>query len=236
MKKIIVVLGIAALMASCGGDSYKSAKVVNSIDSASYSLGYLIGTDLAGSGNVDTLNLNLIFSGLYEGVKGKESKGIDRSKAEQVWTQFLQGQRAVQLKKAEEDLKVNKEKGDKFLEENKTKAGVITTESGLQYTIVKQGEGKLAKAGDKIKAHYTGTLLDGTKFDSSLDRDEPIEFIVGKGNVIKGWDEALQMMPVGSKWKLFIPADLAYGDRAMGNTIPGGSTLVFDVELLDIVK
>lgn len=124
--------------------------------------------------------------------------------------------------------------GEKFLAENKTKEGVITTESGLQYQIIKAGNGAKPGLTDQVKCHYHGTLIDGTVFDSSVERNEPATFYVN--GVIKGWTEALQMMPAGSKWKLFIPAELAYGDRAAGEKIKANSALVFEVELIEIVK
>jgi len=127
----------------------------------------------------------------------------------------------------------NLAQGKEFLEENKSKEGVITTRSGLQYLVLKEGSGT-EKPGyrDTVKVHYHGTLLDGTVFDSSVDRGEPIEF--GVRQVIKGWQEGLQLMTVGQKMRLFIPSDLAYGNRAVGRTITPGSTLIFDVELLEI--
>lgn len=121
-----------------------------------------------------------------------------------------------------------------FLEENKAKEGVMVTESGLQYEIIKEGKGAKPSASDRVKVHYHGTTIDGTVFDSSVDRGEPAEF--GVSQVIPGWTEALQMMPVGSKWKLTIPSELAYGDQAAGPNIGPGSVLVFEVELLDILK
>lgn len=124
--------------------------------------------------------------------------------------------------------------GEKFLEENKKKDSVITTASGLEYKVIKMGTGPKPSATDKVKTHYHGTLIDGTVFDSSVQRGEPVEFPVN--GVIKGWTEALQLMPVGSKFRLFIPYDLAYGERAAGPQIPAYSALVFDVELLEIVK
>lgn len=126
----------------------------------------------------------------------------------------------------------NKAEGEKFLADNKAKAGIVTLPSGLQYQVIKEGTGAKPTINDKVKTHYHGMLIDGTVFDSSVDRGEPISFPVS--GVIKGWTEALQLMPVGSKWRLFIPADLAYGDRQAGAKIGPGSTLIFDVELLDI--
>ncbi len=128
----------------------------------------------------------------------------------------------------------NKKEGEAFLAANKNKPGVVTTASGLQYLILKEGTGPKPQASDKIKCHYHGTLLDGTVFDSSVDRGEPIEYAVT--GFIPGWVEALQLMPVGSKWRLFVPSNLAYGDNAGGPKIKPGSTLIFELELLDIVK
>jgi len=125
-----------------------------------------------------------------------------------------------------------KEKGATFLEENKKKPGVVTLPDGMQYEIITKGTGPVPTAADTIKANYAGTLLNGTEFDNSYKRNEPLEIPVSA--VIRGWTEALQLMPVGSKWKLYIPSDLAYGDRGAG-TIPGGATLVFTIDLLDIV-
>jgi FKBP-type peptidyl-prolyl cis-trans isomerase FklB len=130
-------------------------------------------------------------------------------------------------------IEANHKTGEAFLAENKTKPGVITTASGLQYLVLKEGTGPRPLSTDKVKCHYHGTLIDGTVFDSSVDRGQPVDFPVT--GVIQGWVEALQLMPVGSKWKLFLPSSLAYGDNGSGKISPG-STLIFDVELLEIVK
>lgn len=127
-----------------------------------------------------------------------------------------------------------KEEGKKFLAENKKRPGVVELPNGLQYEILKAGTGPLPKATDTVSAHYIGTLIDGKEFDNSYKRKQPLEIPVS--GVIQGWVQALQMMPVGSKWKLFIPSDLGYGDRGAGNgNIPGGAALVFTIELLSIV-
>ncbi|MBN8852550.1 MAG: FKBP-type peptidyl-prolyl cis-trans isomerase [Sphingobacteriales bacterium] len=128
----------------------------------------------------------------------------------------------------------NKKIGEDFLAANKNKPGVVTLPSGLQYTVMKEGTGPKPGPTDKVKVHYHGTLIDGRVFDSSVDRGQPIELAVN--GVIPGWTEALQLMSVGSKWKLFIPSNLAYGDQQAGPLIAPGSTLIFEVELLDIVK
>jgi FKBP-type peptidyl-prolyl cis-trans isomerase len=126
----------------------------------------------------------------------------------------------------------NKKEGEVFLAENKSKEGVVTLPDGLQYKILKAGDGPKPSASDKVKCNYRGTLINGKEFDSSYKRNEPVTFPVN--GVIKGWVEALQMMPVGSKWQLFIPSDLAYGERGAGADIEPNSTLIFEVELLSI--
>jgi FKBP-type peptidyl-prolyl cis-trans isomerase len=144
-------------------------------------------------------------------------------------------QKDVQTKRAaiqEKEGKANKEEGTKFLTANKSKPGVKVTASGLQYEILKEGKGPKPGASDTVTTHYKGTLINGKVFDSSYDRGEPATFPVN--GVIKGWTEALQMMPVGSKWKLFIPSDLAYGPRGAGADIGPDATLVFEVELVSI--
>jgi FKBP-type peptidyl-prolyl cis-trans isomerase len=131
--------------------------------------------------------------------------------------------------------KTNAEKatGAKFLEENKKRTGVVILPSGLQYEIITPGTGPVPKATDTVKANYIGSLINGQEFDNSYKRGEALTIPVG--GVIRGWTEALQLMPVGSKWKLYIPSDLGYGDRGAGTAIPGGAALIFTVELLDIV-
>ena len=133
----------------------------------------------------------------------------------------------------QEKMEINKKAGEEFLMINKHKAGVVELPSGLQYEILKKGDGPKPTAADKVKCHYHGTLIDGRVFDSSVQRGEPAVF--GVSQVIPGWVEALQLMPVGSKWRLFIPSNLAYGEHGAGSIEPN-STLVFDVELLEIVK
>ena len=141
---------------------------------------------------------------------------------------------AIEAKALEAKYGENKAAGEKFLAENATKEGVKTTESGLQYKVIKQGKGAVPTNKNTVKVHYKGTLIDGTEFDSSYSRNEPSSFPVT--GVIKGWTEALTMMPVGSKWELYIPQELAYGSRETGGQIKPFSTLIFEVELLEIEK
>ena len=178
-----------------------------------------------------TVNFKLIKQGLINGISGEDFE-ID---AEEARIYFNETMEQVQLKKLEVQYKANKEEGEKFLAENAKKEGVISTESGLQYEIIKAGnkKGNYPSETDKVRVHYHGTLVDGTVFDSSVDRGEPAEF--GLNQVIKGWTEGLQLMPVGAKYRFYIPQELAYGSRMQGNIKPF-SVLIFDVELLAIVK
>lgn len=204
----------------------------SSQDSISYSIGLFMAQNLKQQGMTD-LNTALLTRGLEDALKGQQGP-LTMEQCSQILNAY--GQKQYALRNAE-NLKAsaaNKKIGEAFLAENKAKAGVTTTASGLQYSIEKEGTGAKPTATDRVKVHYTGRLLDGKVFDSSVERGQPAEF--GVNEVIKGWTEALQLMPVGSKWKLYIPAELAYGDRGAGADIKPGSTLVFDVELLDIVK
>jgi FKBP-type peptidyl-prolyl cis-trans isomerase len=134
----------------------------------------------------------------------------------------------------EKEGQLNLEAGNAFLEENKGREGVKTTASGLQYEVITEGTGPIPSAEDRVRVHYHGTLIDGTVFDSSVERGEPAVF--GVGQVIPGWTEALQLMPVGSKWKIYVPSELAYGERGAGADIGPNTTLIFEVELLEIVE
>ncbi len=201
-------------------------------DSISYSIGLFMAQSLKQSGMTD-LNNALVTQGLQDAMKGGNTR-LSIEQAGKIMNAFTQKQQAVKNAESMKESADNKKIGDEFLTANKAKAGITTTASGLQYSIEKEGTGPKPTSTDRVKVHYAGTLLDGTEFDSSVKRGQPAEF--GVTQVIKGWTEALQLMPVGSKWKLYIPSDLAYGDRGAGADIKPGSTLVFDVELLDIVK
>ena len=159
---------------------------------------------------------------------------LSEAECQNVMNTFMMKNQERQAAESAKQFFPNKEAGEKFLAENKKKDSVITTASGLQYKIIKKGDGPKPLATDKVKTHYHGTLIDGSVFDSSVQRGEPITFPVN--GVIPGWIEALQLMPVGSKWKLFIPQELAYGIRGGGQTIKPYSALIFEVELIAIEK
>jgi FKBP-type peptidyl-prolyl cis-trans isomerases 1 len=190
----------------------------------SYALGLSIGNNFKSAG-VKSLDL-ADFSKAIEDVFNEVNPAMEYEEAQQVINEFF-----MQLQK--EKLELNGKAGEEFLRLNKNKAGVITLPSGLQYEILKTGEGAKPQANNQVKCHYEGRLIDGRVFDSSIQRGQPATF--GLNQVIKGWTEALQLMPVGSKWRLFLPADLAYGSQQAGELIEPNSTLVFEVELLDIV-
>ena len=207
-------------------------KLASNADSISYSIGMNIAQSLKQQG-MNNVNTAALASALEATLKEKPTV-LSPEMANQVLGLYMQKQyeqRAAESKKVSD---VNKKEGEAFLTENKTKPGIVTTASGLQYQIVKEGTGAKPTPNDKVKVHYTGRLISGQVFDSSVERGQPAEF--GVTQVIAGWTEALQLMPVGSKWKLFIPSALAYGDRGAGADIGPGATLIFDVELLDIVK
>jgi FKBP-type peptidyl-prolyl cis-trans isomerase FklB len=198
-------------------------------DKLSYAIGMNIGQGMKKDGvEVDP---RILEQGLKDALAGTKPLMTD-AEAQTVMTEF---RTAMMKKKQEEAQRVsesNKQAGQQFLAANKTKEGVVTLPSGLQYKILKEGTGPKPTATDTVTVNYRGTLIDGTEFDSSYKRSEATTF--GVNQVIKGWTEALQLMPVGSKWQLFIPSDLAYGERSPGAEIGPNSTLIFDVELLSI--
>lgn len=193
------------------------------MDSMSYSVGLVLAQNIKNDGLKD-LNEAVVAAGIADALK-EEGMQITLSEAMGIYKEAV-------TKAKEEKSKVMIEAGKKYLEENGKKAGVVTTASGLQYEVLTSGDGAQPGPTDKVTTHYHGTLTDGTIFDSSVQRGEPISFPVN--GVIQGWQEALQMMKVGDKWKLTIPYNLAYGERGAGGVIPPFATLVFEVELLGI--
>ncbi len=194
------------------------------MDKISYALGISMAGNLKSTGikNLNLEDLQKGFSDIFNGNKPE----ISPEEAQKLLNDFFG---KMQM---EADQK-NKEIGEGFLAENKLQEGVTTTASGLQYIVLKAGDGPKPKETDTVRCHYEGRLIDGTVFDSSIRRGQPMEFPVNQ--VIAGWVEALQLMPVGSKWRLFIPSELAYGEHGAGDVIRPNSALIFDVELLQIV-
>jgi FKBP-type peptidyl-prolyl cis-trans isomerase FklB len=203
----------------------------NQMDSVSYAVGVLVAQNFK-SQNV-TLNPEMVAKGFASVVKG-DKLSMSEAECQNVMNSFMMKNQERQAAESAKQFFPNKEAGEKFLAENKKKDSVVTTASGLQYKIIKMGTGPKPLATDKVKTHYHGTLIDGQVFDSSVQRGEPISFPVS--GVIPGWVEALQLMPVGSKWKLYIPQELAYGIRGGGQTIKPYSALIFEVELIEIEK
>ncbi|HSK11978.1 MAG TPA: FKBP-type peptidyl-prolyl cis-trans isomerase [Phnomibacter sp.] len=198
----------------------------NGLDSLSYAIGILDANFFKQQG-IDTLNYEALKQAVMDVIEGRETIKMEPTMADQILRQKLQ---EAAMKKIQPTI----DEGEKFLAENKKRPEVKTTESGLQYEVLTMGDGAKPADTNTVKVHYVGTLIDGKKFDSSRDRGEPIEFPLN--GVIRGWTEGVQLMPVGSRFKFFIPYQLGYGTQGSPPVIPGGSVLIFDVELLDITK
>lgn len=212
-------------VAATAKKSIAAASVLkNSTDSFSYAIGLSIASFYKAQG-ISSINNTLVLKALSDAKANKAL--LDEAQINNCIVGYMQNMRKAKAGP-------NKKAGEAFLAENKKKPGVVTLPSGLQYQVIKEGAGPKPSDTDQVKVHYHGMLIDGTVFDSSIERGQPIT--LGVKNVIPGWVEALQLMPVGSKWKLFIPSELAYGDNDAGPKIKAGSALIFDVELLEIVK
>lgn len=202
------------------------------LDRISYALGLSMGNNFKASG-IETIDVADFSAGVAAVFNGEQPKmSYDEAKAE--IQKFFTAMEERQREAAAAIAKVNSEAGGAFLKENGTREGVKTTESGLQYEVIEDGNGAMPKAGDDVTVHYTGTLIDGTVFDSSVERGAPATF--GVTQVIPGWVEALQMMKEGAKWRLFIPSNLAYGPNGAGGIIGPNATLIFDVELIKVIS
>jgi FKBP-type peptidyl-prolyl cis-trans isomerase FklB len=209
------------------GAAAKTQTFAAALKSQQDSLSYAIGLSVANfykQQNITNINTALVTRAIND-VNKKGKLLLDEQQANACIVNYMQ--RSKSDKSA-----ATRKLGDQFLAANKTKPGVVVLPSGLQYTIMKEGTGPKPKLTDMVKVHYHGTLIDGRVFESSVEQNHPIELAVNR--VIPGWTEALQMMPVGSKWKLFIPSNLAYGDQQAGPMIAPGSTLIFEVEVLAI--
>ena len=205
-------------------------KIMTELEKLSYALGLSMGNNFKSSG-IEELNIKEFAEGVEAVFAGSQPK-MSYDEAKEVIRDFFMALEAKQNEAAAKMGEVNKAAGEAFLAENAKRPEVKTTESGLQYEVIAEGNGDKPAASDTVVVHYTGTLIDGTVFDSSVERGTPATF--GVTQVIPGWVEALQLMQVGAKWRLYIPSDLAYGPRGAGGAIGPNATLIFDVELLQI--
>ncbi|GGZ91646.1 FKBP-type peptidyl-prolyl cis-trans isomerase [Algibacter mikhailovii] len=230
IMKFLSLVTLVLLVVSCNKNGVTKKPLKTELDSVSYAIGLDVARNVKNS--FDEFDSDLFIQGF---INASDSSDVllEQADAQKVVQAYFQKKQKKMAEEAQAQGEANRVEGVAFLEANKSKEGVQTTESGLQYIVLKEGSGEKPTTTSKVKVHYHGTLLDGTVFDSSVDRGEPAEF--GVTQVIKGWTEGLQLMPLGSKYKFFIPQELAYG----ANPRPGGAikpyaTLIFDVELLEI--
>jgi FKBP-type peptidyl-prolyl cis-trans isomerase FklB len=222
--KVAVLCCASALVLGSCNKGGSSVKLRNSVDSMSYSIGVIIGTNLKENAGLDEINDKVFAQAIREIMAGKKSK-ITPEEADKFLNEYMMQQQAKVGKK-------NLEEGKKFLDENKKKSGIVTLASGVQYQVINEGSGACPKDTDMVTVNYTGTLIDGTVFDSSVERGQPASFPVNR--VIPGWSEALKLMKPGAKWKVFIPSELAYGERGAGGKIKPNAVLIFEIELISI--
>lgn len=238
-KKAYVVAVLASLwLIGCkptGTDAKENDLSSDTLETDQQKLGYALGHDLARSleNAKDEIDTAALKRGIDDAFGGKEPL-MDEESREEVKTAVAKRLQAQAAKKHDQEAQANLEEGQAFLRDNAKNEGVKTTESGLQYQVMTEGEGENPTAQDKVTVNYKGTLIDGTVFDSSYDRGEPVTFPLS--NVIKGWTEGVQLMKPGAKYKFFIPAELAYGERGAGGRIGPNEALVFEVELLEVEK
>jgi FKBP-type peptidyl-prolyl cis-trans isomerase FkpA/FKBP-type peptidyl-prolyl cis-trans isomerase FklB len=229
MKKLsILFVAVTALgLSTTSCDAKKAPKLSSELDSVSYFIGVNIGESMKSMPG-EQIDIDIFVKGLKQALASDTSVLTMNPNELQMFMQnyFAEAQRR--------DAEKAKAASEKFLEKNKSKAGVKVTPSGLQYEVIKEGDGEKPDSASIVKVHYVGTLVDGTEFDSSIKRGEPATFSVAQ--VIKGWGEGLLLMSVGSKYKLYVPSELGYGERGAGDKIKGNAALVFEVELLEIVK
>lgn len=229
MRLTLLAASLIVVAASC---TAQQGKTDLKTDEAvfGYALGYGYGEYLK-SQMVDSLDMDAFLAGLLAAQKGDSSR-VTEADRERVFTAMQERLQAKARAKELAEMRANNDPNLAWLDENGKREGVVTTASGLQYEVITMGSGAKPKATDNVTVHYLGTLIDGTKFDSSYDRGEPITFPLN--GVIAGWTEGLQLMPIGSKFKFYIPGYLGYGTRGAGQLIAPNSTLIFEVELLDI--
>ncbi len=226
---ITCLLFVLIVVNQAVAEEQKKVELNTDIQKLSYALGLDLGAYFKNLG--EDLDLNILYQAVTDAYKGNKPL-LTAEEAAAIQQVFAQKQQEKRLKQTLDMITKNKETAEDFLKENSAKEGIKTTESGLQYKVISQGDGKLPKPEDIVKVHYKGTLLDGTEFDSSYARNEPAVFPLNQ--VIPGWTEALQLMKVGSKYQIFLPPSLAYGDRGAPPVIEPGSMLIFEVELLGV--
>lgn len=234
LQSLAVFVFLSCLVLSLGGcDTTKPTEKGADLETEKDKASYIIGTDIAKSllKMKDDISFDALITGMQDKFKEKPLK-VDGDEAKKIMSLFSEKLREKENERYALSARENLEEGNKFLADNKEKEGVVTTASGLQYVVLKKGEGPAPSATGKVTVHYRGTTIDGTEFDSSYRRNEPASFAVN--GVIKGWTEALQLMNAGSKYKLFIPSELAYGERGAGQDIGPNEVLIFEVELLEI--
>lgn len=231
-QRILAIALVAGLAAACNKQESRGSTELNT-DAQKF--GYAIGVDIGKSLSPvkDEVDIDALIAGLDESLAGKDVRLSDEER-EKIKSEVTKKLQQKQIEERTAKAAAAKEAGEKFLAENAKREGVKTTASGLQYEIVTEGSGATPKATDKVTVHYKGTLIDGTEFDSSYARGQPVTFPLG--NVIPGWTEGLQLVKTGGKAKLFIPSSLAYGERGAGAKIGPNETLVFEVELISIEK
>ena len=230
-RKVFAVMTMSAVLVACGGAG-ESGKV--ELESEMQKVSYSFGVDLGKRiGENMELDVAAFSAGVSDGIGGNETRLSEEDMMAVLQAYQQRKMEEMQAETAEQAAR-NKEESDAFLKDNAAKEGVVSLDSGLQYKVLEEGDGAKPKAEDVVEVHYRGTLIDGTEFDSSYARGESITFPVN--GVIEGWTEALQLMPVGSKWQLFIPSDLAYGPGGTQGPIGPNQALIFDVELLGIVE
>jgi len=233
MKKLLfmgaVAIASVILLGSCS-KGVKNAKLTTNIDSISYLIGNDIGKDFQSRGI--EINPEALARGFMDVADTTRELLIPETEKTRIMTAFQQEMQKKQMDEMMQKAEKNKKEGQAYLDQNKAKAGVKITASGLQYKIITEGTGKTPTPTDSVTVHYKGMLVNGTVFDNSYDRGEPAKFVLNA--VIPGWTEGLQLMKEGGKAELYIPSDLAYGDRGAGNVIPGGSALIFEVELIKV--
>ncbi|MBN1848090.1 MAG: FKBP-type peptidyl-prolyl cis-trans isomerase [Deltaproteobacteria bacterium] len=232
---ILLLIGVLAITACGKSDSTTRKEItredlLSQTDKASYGMGFDMGKRFHEIGL--EINTDVYFKGLRDGLAESSSPLMTEEEIQTTMVALQQDFIKKQQEKREKLALDNKAKGDAFLAENKNKEGVVSLESGLQYKVIQEGTGATPQLKDRVKCNYRGTTIDGVEFDSSFKRNAPAVF--GVNRVIQGWTEALQLMKAGSKWELYIPAELAYGEQGSGNNIGPNETLIFEVELLEI--